>query len=301
VRATAIGVRRAVTALLLIFALAMPALAWWDYGHKTVAAIAWDVVKPQTRNAITALLKAEQLVETPTCPLKSIEDASNWPDCIKGLGVRFDYAFPWHYQNVDICKPFDLKAACKDGNCVSKQIERAAKLLADPAVPPRERLMALAFLTHFVGDLHMPLHAGDRSDRGGNDVKAAYGIVAGRVNLHLLWDGPLAERAISTPPAGPRGILSGAAGNAGERWQRAAGSVEDWSRETWQVARDVAYATALGGDPCGAVPLRAKIDDAGIEALIPIVRNQMLNGGLRLARLLDEAFAGQRRAKLGGA
>jgi S1/P1 Nuclease len=292
-RATTLWMRRAVTALLLIFALGSPALAWWDYGHKTVATIAWDVVKPETRSAITALLKAERLVETPTCPLKSLEDASYWPDCIKGLGARFDYAFPWHYQNVDVCKPFDLKAACKDGNCVSKQIERAAKMLANPAVPRRERLIALAFLTHFVGDLHMPLHAGDRSDRGGNDVKAAYGIVAGRVNLHLLWDGPLAERAISTPPAGPLGIVSGVAGTAGERGQRAAGSVEDWSRETWQVARDVVYATALGGDPCGPVPLRAKIDDAEIEALIPIVRNQLLNGGLRLARLLDEAFAGR--------
>jgi S1/P1 Nuclease len=282
---------RAMIAFALIMAFASPALAWWDYGHRTVATIAWDVVKPETRMAIKALLKAERQVETPTCGLKSLEDASTWPDCIKGLGARFDYAFAWHYQNVDVCRPFDLKAACKDGNCVSKQIERAAKLLADPAVPPRERLMALAFLTHFVGDLHMPLHAGDRSDRGGNDVKAAYGIVAGRVNLHMLWDGPLAERAISTSPAGPDGLLSAVADNAGERWQRAAGSVEDWSRENWQVARDVAYATALGGDPCGPVPVRAKIDDAMIEKLIPTVRHQVLNGGLRLARLLDEALA----------
>jgi S1/P1 Nuclease len=279
-------IRRLLLPLLLL--MPTPALAWWDFGHKTVATIAQNEVSPKTRAAIRALLRHERAVATPTCPLKSLEDASYWPDCIKGLGPRFDYAFSWHYQNVDICKPFDLTAACKDGHCVSHQIDRAVKLLKDKAVPPRERLMALAFITHFVGDLHMPLHAGDRGDRGGNDVKAAYGIVAGRVNLHLLWDGPLAERAITTPPAGPKSLVADL--NAGERAQLAAGSTEDWSRENWAFARDTAYATALDGDPCGPIPPRAAISNAKIEALLPAVRGQITKAGLRLARLLDEAL-----------
>lgn len=274
--------------LLLFLLMPTPALAWWDFGHKTIATIAQNEVSPKTRAAIRALLRHERAVATPTCPLKSLEDASYWPDCIKGLGPRFDYAFSWHYQNVDICKPFDLTAACKDGHCVSRQIDRAVKLLKDKAVPPHERLMALAFLTHFVGDLHMPLHAGDRGDRGGNDVKAAYGIVAGRVNLHLLWDGPLAERAITTPPAGPRALVAGL--NAGERAQLSAGSTEDWSRENWAFARDTAYNVALGGDPCGPVPPRAVISNATIDALVPAVRGQITKAGLRLARLLDKAL-----------
>jgi hypothetical protein len=171
---------------------------------------------------------------------------------------------------------------------VSRQIDRQVKLLKDIKVPVREKLMALAFLTHFVGDLHMPLHAGDRTDRGGNDVKAAYGLVEGRLNLHLMWDGPLAERAITSPPAGPKGISAGV--NAGERFQLAAGTTLDWSRESWDVARNMAYATALDGGPCGDIPERAKLNDSEIEALVPVVRGQMLRGGLRLARLLDEAL-----------
>ncbi len=270
--------------LLLITLLPAPAYAWWDFGHRTGASIAWAKVKPETRTAIRRLLAVEAQVETPTCPLKTIEDASVWADCIKGLGPRFDYAFTWHYQNVDICKPFDLTASCKDGHCVSKQIERNARLLADRTVPQRERLMAFAFLVHFVGDLHMPLHAGDRTDRGGNDVKAAYGLVEGRINLHLMWDGYLAERAITTPPAGPRGLLSEATHNMAD------GSVADWSRESWDVARDVAYTTALGGDPCAPVPPRARLSDETIAALVPGVRRQVLRGGLRLARLLNEAL-----------
>src|SRR3546814_15564981 len=65
-----------------------------------------------------------------------------------------------------------------------------------------DRLKALVFLIHFVGDLHQPLHAGEKGDAGGNKVNAAYGIYAPpRINLHSVWDGLLAERAISTPPS----------------------------------------------------------------------------------------------------
>lgn len=281
------AMNRLLIALMLLLA-PTPALAWWEYGHQTVATIASDHVSPKTRAAIRALLRHERAVATPTCPLRSLEDASVWPDCIKGLGARFDYAFSWHYQNVDICKPFDLATPCKDGHCVSRQIDRAVKLLKDKKVPPHERLMALAFLTHFVGDLHMPLHAGDRGDRGGNDVKAAYGAVAGRMNLHSLWDGPLAERAITTPPAGPKGLVAGL--SRAERTQQAAGTTEDWSREMWAFSRDTAYQTALGGDPCGPVPPRAAVDNDTIARLIPGVREQIVKAGLRLARLLDEAL-----------
>jgi hypothetical protein len=268
--------------MILFMLLASPtsARAWWEYGHETVAKVAMATAKPTTRARVAALLTQSKLLDTPTCPARTLEQASVWADCIKGLKERFNYAFSWHYQNVDICKPFDLTAACKDGNCVSAQVTRNAKLLADKSLPVRERIMALAFLTHFVGDLHMPLHAGDRTDRGGNDQKAAYGLFAGsRLNLHSVWDGYLAERAISTPPA----LITEA------RPGMAAGTVADWSRESWAVAREAGYGVALG-DPCGPTGTRAQLDDAKIAVLVPVVRQQILRGGIRLARLLDEAL-----------
>ncbi len=122
-------------ALVATVTAATPAGAYWEYGHETVAAIAWKNITPRTRAAIDALLKRQGLLETPTCPARSIEQASVWPDCVKKLGERFNYASSWHYQNVNICKPFDLKAPCKDGNCVSAQITRDMKLIKDPSVP----------------------------------------------------------------------------------------------------------------------------------------------------------------------
>jgi hypothetical protein len=144
--------------------------------------------------------------------------------------------------------------------------------------------MALAFLVHFVGDLHQPLHAGDKADKGGNDAKADYGIYGPpRLNLHSIWDGLLAERAISTSPPLVRRYP------AAERRRLGAGTVADWSRESWADAR-VAYEAAMGGDPCAPTPARVRYDGATIARLVPMARDEVTKGGLRLARLLDEAL-----------
>jgi hypothetical protein len=284
----------ALCGLLALFAAARPAHAYWECGHESVARIAWEQMRPDTRRQVAALLRQGRLLETPECPVAMIEQASVWADCIKPLGDRFAYVYSWHYQNVDVCKPFDLKSACKDGNCVSAQIERNARILADPKVPTRERLMALALLVHFVGDLHQPMHAGDHQDLGGNKVAANYGIVGGRANLHSIWDGWLAERAISTPPSGPSAILAQVP--AAERERIASGTVEDWSREMWGKARDLAYRT-LVGDPCGAGPVeRPTLTEAQVRELIPEVRTDVVEGGIRLARLIDDALGPERKA-----
>lgn len=297
-KANGVPIFRMLAALLALTAAA-PAAAYWDYTHRLTASIAWAEVEPATRTRLNALLREGHRLDTPECPTATLEDASVWADCIKPMGDRFSYQNSWHYQNVHICRPFSLREACKDGNCVSAQIERNARLLADPRLPVRERVMALAYLTHFVGDLAQPMHGGDRGDRGGNDVPVRYGAVAGRANLHSIWDGWLAERAATTPPGGVEGLLSSV--SAEEKATLAGGTVEDWSRQSWENARTYAYTTLLG-DPCRelAPDERPTLTEAQVQALVPAVRRQILAGGLRLARLLDDALLrgrapGQRR------
>lgn len=276
-------------AALLALTVAAPASAYWEYTHRLVASIAWAEVQPATRAKLRALMREGRQLQTPECPVGTLEDASLWADCIKPMGDRFSYQSSWHYQNVNICKPFSLREACKDGNCVSAQIERNARLLANAKLPVRERVMALAYLTHFVGDLAQPMHGGDRGDRGGNDVPVTYGVVAGRTNLHGIWDGWLAERAVTTPPGGVQGLLGGV--SAERKAELAGGTVEDWSRKSWENARLHAY-TSILGDPCRerGKDERPVLDEAKVQALIPAVREQVLAGGLRLARMLDDAI-----------
>ena len=75
--------------VLLAMLFPVPALAYWDYGHQLVAKIAWANIRPATRARITHLLGEQALLETPSCPARTIERASLWGDCIKKAGKRF--------------------------------------------------------------------------------------------------------------------------------------------------------------------------------------------------------------------
>lgn len=274
-----------VLVLVLGLAAPSPARAWSRFGHDVIVSIALKNVRPATRRAVAALFAHADLVETPRCSAATLSLAGSWADCVRNDKATGKATEPWHYQDVALCKPFDLKAACKDGNCVSAQIERNEAVLANHAAPLHDRVEALLYLIHFVGDLHQPLHASNRDNEGGNKQPASYGIYAGqKLSLHRVWDLYLAERAFTTPPALVRSY------SPAERARIARGTVADWSRESWQVARDIAYASAFGGDPCGPEPERAAIDNPTIERLIPAVRRQAVRAGLRLARLLDEAL-----------
>ncbi len=279
--------------LLLVLLLALapaPAAAWWEYGHQTIARMAMMEVAPRTRGGIGRLLRQSRLLETPTCPARTPEDASVWPDCIRAMGDRFSYTAPWHYQNVNVCKPFDLAAPCANGNCVSAQIERHVRLLKDPKLPARERVASLAFLIHFVGDMHQPMHSGDHDDRGGNDVTVAYGYIAGeRTNLHGIWDTEMAERLISEPPAGVTGLLSQIGAEQRAAWRQ--GGIADWHREAFEAARDGAYANLPGVRICEADPQgRVQLWEPYVAASRATLRTQASRAGVRLAKLLDEAL-----------
>ena len=78
--------------------------------------------------------------------------------------------------------------------------------------------------------------------------------------------------------------------SAADKARLAGGTVEDWSRDSWENARKFAYASVLG-DPCRerGKDERPVLTEQKLQELIPAVRQQVLAGGLRLARMLDDA------------
>jgi hypothetical protein len=67
-------------------------------------------------------------------------------------------------------------------------IERERAIWASNA-NDQARLKALKYLVHLVGDIHQPLHAGYRDDRGGNQFQLR-AFMRGS-NLHAVWDSGL--------------------------------------------------------------------------------------------------------------
>lgn len=271
---------------LALLGLPAPALAWGYFGHETTARIALANVSPQTRGAVTRLLRHERELGTPGCPLRSLENVATWPDCLRSESWRWGYTFAWHYQTEPIGEPYDARKNCGGGACVSAQVARNHRVLADERLPANVRLEALAFMVHFAGDIHMPLHSGDNEDRGGNDVETTYGIAPG-LNLHSIWDSALAERAITAADPPPVRRYSDA-----ERAALAGGDPADWGRESWELAKTFVYPNALGRAPVpGEKIATATLSQDAIAAAAPIAEKRIVQAGLRIAALLESAFA----------
>ena len=287
---------RALVAALCALAVLLPApaSAWGFYAHQKTAQIAQANVSPAARAEIRRLMRSEALIGTPECDLSTIEDASVWPDCIRRSFWRWGYTASWHYRTTPICEAYNPRANCSGGNCVTAQIERNHRILADESLPDHVRLQALAFMVHFAGDIHMPLHSGDKDDRGGNDRETDYGIVPG-LNLHWIWDGPLAERAISDPadPVVRRYTAEERRNLVQTATVRGSLGPADWGRESWEISRDFVYPTAFDTENvCETeLPRETALTQEDIARGVPIAKRRVQQAGLRIADLLESAFA----------
>jgi hypothetical protein len=190
--------RTVVLALVLgALLLAAPlAFGWSALGHRLVGELAQRHLDPQAQAEVGALLAGE--------PEPTLAGVATWADELRNSDPpRFKATSKWHYINAKGggCD-FDLKRDCPGGDCVVAAIERQRAILADRSQPREARRDALKFIVHFVGDVHQPMHAGDRPDAGGNGYqislrtdlepeayarnKYANGVMG--TNLHSVWD-----------------------------------------------------------------------------------------------------------------
>lgn len=266
--------------------LPAPAQAWGYYAHGVTIEIAMANSSPEVRRKVHELMRAAAALGTPQCPIRTVEQLASWADCVRREGWRWGYTAAWHYRTAPVCEAYDARRNCPGGNCVTAQIERSHRILADESLPAPIRLEALAFLVHFAGDVHQPLHSGDKEDRGGNERTTAYGIVPG-MNLHWIWDGALAERAVTSlePPIVRRY-------SAAERAALGGGAPVDWGRESWQIARDFVYPNAFDRDACeGDLPGETALTQEDIVEALPVAQRRVQQAGIRIAELLESAFA----------
>lgn len=169
--------RRFVAAAFCVLALApAPAFAWGKTGHRVVGQIADAHLSSKARAAVKRILRTESMAE-----------ASNWPDFMKSDPSPFwqTTASPWHYVTVPAGKTYDLVGAPPDGDGITA-LDRFSATLRDRKASADDRRMALRFIIHIVGDLAQPLHNGNGTDRGGNDLKVTW--FGKPTNLHSVWD-----------------------------------------------------------------------------------------------------------------
>jgi hypothetical protein len=275
-------------------ALGLPtgAAAWGSEGHQIVAAIARHYLTPKVHNKVDRMLAADP----DTLTAHDMLSEANWADRYRNSG--HGQTGNWHFVDIELDHP-DLKAACFNmpasgplasqgpaRDCIVSKIREFTRELADPATTAAERLLALKFLLHFVGDLHQPLHAADNHDKGGNCVPLNLGGPR-QVNLHGYWDTvvvrELGDNAQSVAAALVGRITPGDKAD----WEK--GGPPSWAAESYSIALTTAY--TIGSKP-GCVPDRAPISlppgyDAAAREAAAV---QLEKAGVRLAALLNYAL-----------
>ncbi len=236
------------------------ALAWGPTGHRVVARVAERHLSEAAAHGVAAILGSESLVQ-----------AATWPDEIRS-DPAWDRAKPWHFVDLDDGESYET--APKDpGGDVVEAIGRFTKAIQDPQTPPAQKVEALRFLVHFVGDVHQPLHVGRRGDQGGNTVKVTW-FGAG-TNLHQVWDEKIIqETQLSFSELAE--MIDHPTDTEVSTWQ--AGGVLDWVKESMDVRARV---YVIGDGKLGY--LYAYQNE-------PLVRRRLLQAGVRLAAILNSTF-----------
>lgn len=164
-------------------ALSLPvtAFAWGKTGHRVGGDIAQDYLNEDAKEAIASILGVEGLPE-----------ASTYPDFMRSSPEDFwqGDSRTWHYVTVPKDEIYGGSPHPSTGDAITA-LAGFQDVLRDPGAKPDEKARALRFAVHIIGDLHQPLHAGDGTDRGGNDLEVSW--FGGSTNLHSVWDTKLVD------------------------------------------------------------------------------------------------------------
>lgn len=247
----------------MAWTVALMASAWSQKGHDVTAYIAEQHLTPATRAAVDSILDGKSMVY--------------WANWLDNASYQMDYAYTktWHYKNVDAGQSYDDAPLNPSGDAVTA-IKAQIKELSAPDTTPEKRALAMKILVHVMGDLHQPMHMGHLSDRGGNQVKVKF--FDRDTNLHSIWDGSLVESGHKWSYTEWQQQIDRA--NADQEAAIVSGTVDGWARQTLAIATD-AYVYFRPG---------AKVMYNDIARWTPVIEQQFLRAGLRLAHVLNSIF-----------
>ncbi len=232
--------------------------AWGANGHRLIAELAEAKLPAATRAKVQELLKLE-----PGATLVSI---ATWAD-----ETRSPSTAAWHYVNFargGDCT-YEQPRDCPEGKCVVEALERNLAVLAS-AQPAEERLTALKWVVHLVGDVHQPLHAGFADDKGGNLFQLR--AFNRGTNLHSLWDGGV----ILNWPGGEEQLRAAVTTAAAPQ---AVGEPSEWASEACRVAAAPDF-----------YPEERMVPDSYFERWRPVIAERLNAAAARLAVLLAKTL-----------
>lgn len=260
------------------------ALAWGQEGHSIVAEIAQVRLSGPAAQMIQQLLKG-----------RSLASVASWADDERDTHPE---TAGWHFVDIPLdVDTYDHDRYCAKNDCIVAALN---KLRSDLRCTRGDaQVEALKFAVHFVGDLHQPLHTVSEK-KGGNDIDVDVfmrGLATCptctaahvRINFHAAWDVTLIERTAWNWGAYVDRLENSWLTTAQAKAEDPAASQpavgEDtfikWAGEAHRAARAVWYLR----------PADDVLDDRYLRDVLPVLDRQLGVAGLRLARLLNAAYA----------
>lgn len=251
--------------------------AWGQNGHRVVGKIAESHLTETTAKAISPLLNGDKLAEVTT-----------WADEMRSNPSNFwkKQSPRWHYVNmsdVNEFKPesYDIADSHGDVKDAYAAMLKAISVLKSETASLEEKQFYFRFLTHIVGDIHQPMHVGRKDDRGGNRIKVQF--FGEETNLHSLWDTALVENQNLSYTELADFI------NTSDNKQISKmldSEPQEWVVESFHIAQEL-YQTGEG-----------KFSYDYVYQYSPVMKKRLLEGGVRLAGLLNLIFDKQAKVQV---
>jgi hypothetical protein len=242
------------------------AFAWGALGHHIVARLAEAQLTPQ------ALAEARTLLAVRGA--QHLSQIANWADDLRDvdpdLFARTKHMHFVNFRSSDCI--YHPPIVCPRGQCAVAAIAKYSAILADRSNSDAMRAEALAFLVHFVADVHQPLHAGYRDDGGGNDFQVRWQGQGS--NLHRVWDSLMLDDAGFSAADYTRKLQAETSPVA------AGGTPAEWAEESCRIDRDG-----------GVYPTSRVIDGVYVARERPVAEQRLRQAGARLAALINKDLA----------
>jgi len=246
-----------------LFAIHFTSWGWGQTGHRVVGEIAWQHLTRKAKKNVKRVLQDESLAM-----------CANYMDFIKSDST-YDSLSPWHY-----CTILDGEKSAahpEEGDVILAILQYTSEL--EKGKYSVDEAFALKCLVHLVGDIHQPLHVGNGTDRGGNDVKLEFFYE--KTNLHRIWDSGLIDHQQLSYGDYTAWVMSWAVNKNVDTivsWYDK--SVHIWAKES-RAMHPLVY----------NYPADGKLGYRYNYDCIAALNQRLLQAGLRLAELLNKIYA----------
>lgn len=236
------------------------ALGWGRKGHAIVAEIAMGMVDSSVRAQVRHILGD-----------MTLEEAGNWMDD-KRSDKHYDYMKSWHYVDFEKGTQYEHN---DDHNVVNEMANAINQLEHRENLDNLDIQKNVLVIFHLVGDMHQPLHCGYHDDQGGNKVQVKY--LGKETNLHRVWDSEIIE----SENINKQDCLA----QLKNFDKDMIASLQVINTEKWvQEPRSLLSKVYNFKD--------TNIDRAYVDRNKPLVEQQLLIAGIRLAAILNHLFKG---------